>query len=298
MDSDDERILVTGATGTVGSRVVEILAERAVTVRAATRSPDGKTVPTAEETVEFDFERPETWGAAFEGVDRVFLVRPLAISRVGESMLPAIDAAERLTVDHVVVLSVLGAEKNPFLPHRRIEKYVQDSSLDWTFLRASFFMENLVENHGREIVRQGEIVVPAGDGTTSFVAAHDVAAVGAQTMIEPGHRNQAYDVTGSAALTYHDVATTLETVLDRHIEYTEPSLLRFVRHSRSIGRPWGLTLVMAGLYTTARLGLAGRVSDDAGRVLGRPPAELSSWAKTNRDAFEAIATRVSYRNGI
>lgn len=293
MDSDDERVLVTGATGTVGSRVLEQLADGAVTVRAATRDPDGSNLPDADETVEFDFERPETWGAAFDGVDRLFLVRPPAISRVGESILPAIDAAERVGIDHVVVLSVLGAEKNPLLPHRRIEKHVQGTSLDWTFLRASFFMENLIERHGREIAECGEIVVPAGNGATSFVASEDVAAVGARALTAVDHRNRAYDVTGPAALTYHEVAATLRTVLDRNIEYTDPSLLDFVRHSRSIGRPWGLTLVMAGLYITARLGLAGRVSVDAERVLGRPPTALASWVEANRDAFEATGPRVS-----
>jgi uncharacterized protein YbjT (DUF2867 family) len=293
MASDTDRVLVTGATGTVGSRVLGHLADWEGTVRAATRDPDAAVLPAADETVEFDFERPETWGTAFEGVDRLFLVRPPAISRVGESILPAIDAAERIGLEQVVVLSVLGAEKNPILPHRRIEKHVQGTSLDWTFLRASFFMENLVEVHGREISEWGEIVAPAGDGETSFVASDDVAAVGARALTEPGHRNRAYDVTGPAALTYHEVAATLQTVLDRNIEYTDSSLLEFVRHSRSIGRPWGLTLVMAGLYSTARLGLAGRVSVNTERVLGRPPTAFGSWVEANRDAFEATGARVS-----
>ncbi|WP_181687254.1 SDR family oxidoreductase [Halorhabdus salina] len=292
MDSDDNRVLVTGATGTVGSRVVGALADWAGTVRAATRDPDETSVSAADETVAFDFERPETWGPAFEGVDRLFLVRPPAISRVGESILPAIDAAGRVGVEHVVVLSVLGAENIPLLPHRRIEKHLQGSSLDWTFLRASFFMENLVETHGQEIVERGELVVPAGDGATSFVAADDVAAVGTRVLTASGHRNRAYDLTGPAALTYHEVAATLGTVLDHDVQYTEPSLLEFVRHSR-IGRPWGLTVVMVGLYTTARLGLAERVSVDAERVLGRPPTALAPWAGANRDAFEATGARVS-----
>lgn len=281
-------ILVTGATGTIGSRVLGELADREVTVRAALRDPERAqaTLPAGVEWVEFDFERPETWGAAFEGVDAMFLMRPPAITRVGDSITPAIDAAERVGVDHVVVLSVLGAEKNPLLPHRKIEKHVLDTGLDWTFLRPSFFMQNLVQTHREEIGEQGEIVVPAGGGTTSFVDAADIAAVAAEVLVEPGHERQAYDVTGPDALTYHEVARILSDVLDREISYDEPSLMEFVRHSRRQGRDWPFVIVMAGIYTTARLGLAGRVTDDVERLLGRPPRSVREWATEHADAFE------------
>ena len=281
-------ILVTGATGTVGSRVLADLADRDVTVRAALRNPEREqaALPEGVEWVEFDFERPETWGAAFEGVDALFLMRPPAITRVSEAILPAIDAAERVGVEHVVVLSVLGAEKNPILPHRKIEKHVLDTGLDWTFLRPSFFMQNLVQTH-REEIRDGEIVVPAGSGETSFVDAADIAAVAATALAEPGHEGQAYDITGPEALTYHEVAQILSEVLDREISYEEPSLIEFVRHSRRQGRDWSFVLVMAGIYTTARVGLAGRVTDDVERLLGRPPRSFREWAEENTEAFES-----------
>ncbi|QSG05656.1 SDR family oxidoreductase [Halapricum desulfuricans] len=280
-----ETVLVTGATGTVGSRVVDRLADRDVAVRAATRDPD-RQFPDGIETVVFDFEKPETWGTAFEGVDSMFLVRPPAIARVGDSILPAIDAAVRVGVDRIVLLSVLGAEKNPLLPHRKIETHLRDSDVTWTFLRASFFMENLLEVHRREIVERGEIVVPAGDGETSFVAAEDVAAVATAALTESGHARRAYDVTGPDALTYHEVARSLSAALDRPVTYGEPSLVQFARHSRRIGRDWPFLVTMALLYTTARLGLAGRVSDDAERVLDRSPLSLDEWTAGNADAFE------------
>jgi uncharacterized protein YbjT (DUF2867 family) len=289
-----QTILVTGATGTIGSRVIEELTDRDVTVRAALRdSGTGQqTLPEGVEWVEFDFERPETWGAAFEGVDAMFLMRPPAITRVGKSITPAIDAAERVGVEHVVVLSVLGAEKNPILPHRKIETHVLDTDLDWTFLRPSFFMQNLVQTHREEIVERGEIVVPAGNGTTSFVDAADIAAVAAEALVEPGLEGQAYDITGPEALTYHEVARILSDVLDREISYEEPSLIEFARHSRKQGRDWPFVIVMAGIYTTARLGLAGRVTDDVERLLGRPPCSFREWIEANADAFEPARATV------
>jgi uncharacterized protein YbjT (DUF2867 family) len=286
-DAPDRTVLVTGATGTVGSAVVAALADDPVTVRAATRSPDGLAaddLPANATPVAFDFERPETWGAAFEGVDALFLVRPpggVSLSRVTD----ALDAALRVGVSHVVLLSVLGAEKNPLLPHRRLEKHLEASDATYTFLRASFFCQNLSEVHRREILADGEIFVPAGDGETSFVDARDVAAVGARALSEAGHEDVAYDVTGPEALTYHEVASVFSDVLAREVTYLEPSTLAFARRMLARGESPGFVVVMLGIYATARFGLAGRVTDDVARVLGREPRSVRAFVEDYADAF-------------
>lgn len=276
-------VLITGATGTVGSALLRALNGRDATVRAAARSPPGE--DPADEWVAFDFERPETWGAALDGVDGLFLLRPPQLSRVGP-ITSFVDAAVRVGVARCVVLSVLGAERNPLLPHRRIERHVADSGLDWTFLRPSFFTQNLVEVHGESLER-GEIAVPAGDGETSFVDARDVASVAAAALTEPGHDGVAYDLTGPAPLTYDEVAAVASEVLGYPVEYTNPSLLRFLVRERKRGRPLAFSLVMGGIYTTARLGLAGRVTDDVERVLGRPPRDVRTFFEDYRDELTA-----------
>lgn len=128
---------------------------------------------------------------AFDGVDRLFLVRPPAISDTRRHVNPAIDAARPAGVRHVVLLSLLGAEKNPILPHRRIEQHLEAAGPAWTFLRAGFVMQNLSTTHRPEIRDEGVIAVPAGRGKTSFVDARDIAAAGAIVLAEPGHRNRA-----------------------------------------------------------------------------------------------------------
>lgn len=275
-------VLVTGATGTVGALVRDALDDRECTVRALVRSPDTDDP----EAVAFDFEKPETWGRAFDGGDRLFLVRPPAITRVGEFLLPAVDAAQRCGVEHVTFLSVLGAEKNPLLPHRRIERHLEVSDLDSTFLRASFFMQNFDEVHARDIREHDELFVPAGVGTTSFVDARDIAAVAAVTLTETGHGNRSYDVTGTEALDYTTAAAVFSEVLDREITYPRPGALAFARRWLSRGEPLGFVAVMTGIYTTARLGLAGRVSDDVQEVLGRNPRSLREYVSDYKDKFD------------
>jgi len=269
-------VLVTGATGTVGSALLAELDGSDTVVRAATRTPPGG--GPADEWVAFDFAKPETWGPALSGVDALFLLRPPEHSQVGP-LTEFVDAVARVGVEHCVVLSVLGADRNPLHPHRRIECHVASTPLSWTVLRPSFFTQALRDAHGEDLER-GEIAVPAGDGATSFVDAREVAAVAARTLTEPGHEGRADDITGPAALTCGEVAAIASEALGRHVAYTRPSLPGFVRREVRRGRSLAFTLVMCGIYTTARLGPAARVTDDAERVLGREP-------RTVRECFES-----------
>lgn len=286
------QVLVTGATGTVGRHVTRGLTETDANVRAGVRSVTRarEALPDDVELVRFDFEKPETWGAAFESVDALFLVRPPEMARVHRHITPAVDAAARVGVEHVVFLSVFGAEKNPLLPHRRIERHLQASELTYTFLRASFFMQNFYVVHQADITERGELFVPAGDGTTSFVDARDVAAVGVEALVDPTHKNRAYDVTGPEALTYDDAAAVFADVLDRNIEYADPGLIKFVTTATRRGVSLRLALVQAVVYTTARFGLASRVTDDVERVLDRPSRSLADFVDDHAAEFHQSST--------
>jgi len=285
-------ILVTGATGTVGRHVTRGLSETDADVRAGVRSVERarETLPDGVDPVHFDFEKPETWGRCFEGVDAMFLVRPPEMTRVHRHITPAVDAAERVGVEHVVFLSVLGAERNPLLPHRRIERHLEESGLTYTLLRASFFMQNFYTVHSEDITERGELFVPAGGGETSFVDARDVAAVGVEALVDPAHRNLAYDVTGPEALTYGDAAAVFSGVLDREITYASPGVVEFVVTTTGRGVSLPFALVQGVVYTTARLGLASRVSDDAARVLGRPPRSLNEFIRDHDSEFHQRTT--------
>lgn len=312
------KLLVTGATGTVGRALLDHLAGRrsggaapGATVRAAVRVPGSLQGP-ADEVVRFEFTDPGTYRAAFADVDAMFLVRPPAISRVRRDLVPALEAAVEAGVERVVFLSVLGADRNRLVPHARIESWLAGADVDATFLRASFFMQNLFTEH-REEIRSGELFVPAGAGETSFVDARDVAAVSAalllpggrpaadgsgsvSTMLEepsevgpavddPTGEARAYDLTGPEALDYATVARILSRELGWEVRYANPSVLRFLWRRSRDGTGLGKAGIMAGIYTTARLGLAGRVTDDVRQVLGREPCDLATFVREHRDRW-------------
>jgi uncharacterized protein YbjT (DUF2867 family) len=281
-------ILITGATGTVGEPTMQALLKDGESVRAAIRDEaDAKNLPDGAEPVVFDFTDATTWQQAYDGVDRMFLMRPPPISNIARDMIPSLEAAEAAGVAHVVLLSLLGAEKNPVVPHRKLEDFLESSSMSYTFLRPSFFMQNLSTTHLEEIRDDDEIFVPAGDGKTSFIDARDIAEVGAMALADPEtHRNQAYPLTGREALSYGEVADIFTEVLGREITYAKPSAITFALRMKRKGRPLAYVGVVTALYTVCRLGLADTVTDDLERLLGRPPIPMRQFVEDYREVWE------------
>lgn len=283
-------ILVTGATGNVGSAALEALMAAGIPARVAQRptetaqTPEGEEGKSLAELVAFDFTDSSTWDAAFNGIDVMFLVRPPAIGNVKRDLLPAVAAAQKAGVRHVVFLSLQGAEKNKIVPHATVEKWLRTSGMDWTFVRASFFDQNLSTTHASDIRDLNEIVVPAGRGATAFVDALDVGAVAAAALMNPDvHRNVSWTVTGPRALTYSEVADILSLELGREIRYNRPGVIRYVRHARkNLGLPWGMVVVTTAIYTTARLGMAAGLTQDVTTVLGRKPIDFPEFAHRER----------------
>ena len=286
--AEPEPVLVTGATGNVGAAVVEALLAAGMPVRAAAGTADrvlerfGDRV----QAVSLDFTDPGTW-TAFIGVRRMFLLRPPQLGQPKTQMLPALEFARGAGIKQVVFLSLHGADHNKIVPHAVIEDWLRSSGLDWTFVRASFFMQNLTTTHLTDIRDRDEIMVPAGRGGTAFVDARDVGGVAAAALIDPGrHRNRAWTPTGPQSLTYSNVAQTLAGVLGRSIRYRQPGIIRYMWHARRVlGMAWGKVAVTTVIYTVARLGRAADLTTDVQAVLGRPPTEFGDFAAREREAF-------------
>lgn len=276
-------VLVTGATGNVGSQVVELLLTAGVPVRAAAASVEAVRARFGDrvEAVELDFTDASTWAAAYSGVRRMFLMRPPHLGKPRTQMLPSLEEAKAAGVAHVALLSLQGAEHNTVVPHHALEVWLRESGLSWTFVRAAFFMQNLTTTHLTDVRDRGRIMVPAGDGATAFVDVRDVAAVAAQALLHPErHQDAAWTPTGPQALTYAQIASTLTEVLGRPIRYPRPGLLRYARHARTVlDMPWGMVGVTCAIYTIARLGRAGGLTDDVHTVTGNQPTSFRDFAE-------------------
>jgi len=279
-------ILVTGAPGNVGTEVVKALTGKAeFRIGAFDTHLAQRVLGEVAEYVHFDFLIPATFAPTFAGIEKMFLVRPPALSNVKRDIVPALSAAKQAGVKHIVFLSIQGVEQNRMVPHFKIEAAIRELGFKYTFLRASFFMENLSTTHQAEIRDRNQIAVPVGKAKTSFVDVRDLGAVAARALTEPGYVNKLYTLTGSEALDYQQVATILTASLGRTIRYTRPSVIGFVAQQLRQGSSIGLTVVMAGLYTITRFGNASEVTQDVQTLLGRPPILFKQFVNDYRAAW-------------
>lgn len=271
-------ILVTASTGNVGTEVLRGLTDRGAVFRAAVHDDrGGSRLPEGMSHVRLDFEDPATFAAALEGVDSVFLLRPPPMSDA-RRMRPFIDAMLVAGVARVVFLSVQGAGNNPFVPHHGIEQYLKKSGLGWTFLRPSFFMQNLSTTHCADIRERDEIYVPAGNGRTNFIDGADIGEAAAVCLTTAGHTKKAYELTGSEALTYSQVAEILSAACGRPITYPKPSGKQFKARMKAAGHDDEFVRVMGAIYAIAKFGMAAGTTDTFEKLVGRKPHTLAEWA--------------------
>ena len=279
-------ILITGATGNVGGDVLRGLLELGLPARAAVTNPEraAKALPAGAEVTRFDFSDLSTFGAALEGINRVFLMRPPAMGDP-KTFKPFLEAIKFVGIEQVVFLSLLGAQANPVVPHRKIELEIERLEIPHVFLRPSFFLQNLSTTHLQDILERNDIFVPAGRGKTSFIDARDIAAVAVRALSVPHVVNGGIDLTGADALSYAEVAAIFSEVLGRKITYSDPLPPKFGLEMQRRGIKAEFVNVMILIYNTNRLGFAARVTGDVKRILGREPIAVQEFVQDFRQVF-------------
>lgn len=274
-------ILVTGAKGNVGTEVCTALARRGVPFTRAVTRPDQCSTDR-----QLDFLNPATFADALKAIQQVFLVRPPALSKPEQDMRPFLEACKQQGVAQVVFLSLQGVERNRFTPHSKIENIIQRIGLPYTFLRPSFYMQNLTMQHREEIKIENQLFLPAGKGKTNFIDVRDIADAAAVVLTEEGHINRAYELTGSDSYDYDEVATMLSNVLGRKITYAQPGVFRYLFKSLKRGNPFSYALVTAIIYTIARLGKADHFSSELPSLTGKAPRSLSDFLEEHQQIWQ------------
>ena len=281
-----KKILVTGATGTIGREVAKRLAAQGASTRAGVRdrTKARKQFGDEIELVAFAFEDKRLFAHALEDVEKVFLLPPLMPNQV-EVTNAFVDAAQSAGVQHIVKLSAIDVEAETFIAgewHAANERHIRNSGLAFTFLRPNSFMQNFINYFPP---RDGAIYLPWGNGKASFVDARDVATVAARALTHEAHKNKIYTLTGPAALSIDEVARTLSQVVGREIKYVDvpESAARDAMLNAGMAE-WQVDLLME-LHAINKQGRWSAITSDVQEVIGKPPIDFREFARDHADKF-------------
>lgn len=283
-----DKILVTGATGTVGRELVALLANSDVEVKAGTRRPERarSRFGQAVEVVELDYDATETWDAAVQWADRVFLVPPAFDPRGDERLVPFLDWAVQSGARHMVLLSAMGVDSRERLALRRIEQRIESTGVRWTFLRPNIYMQNFARDLLAGSIRDGGVFrLPAGEASVSFVDSRDVAAVAAAALSGEAHFGRAYTLTGPRALSHAEAAEIISGIVGREVRYQDEPESALRNRLQEAGWSDEQAATFAGLLASIREGERADVTADVAAVLGREPADFERFASDYREAW-------------
>lgn len=272
-------ILVTGATGSVGREVVRLLHQDGYRVRAVSRDPEKANFPVGVEGGAGDLTKPESLLSAFDGVEKVFWMLPLA----ADFKFPRI--ARQSGVRHIVLLSAatveVGVQNAIARLHLNAEQAVRESGASWTILRPSGFMTDTLR-WTDSIRSEGVVRVPFGDLSIPVIDSRDTAAVAAKALSTDGHEGKVYTLTGPESLTRRQQMRILGEVLGREIgfESITDDLAReqLLRHMPPE--------MVEALFDLSKQGQRfSKVLPTMEEVTGRAPRTFQQWVTDHSEAF-------------
>jgi uncharacterized protein YbjT (DUF2867 family) len=289
-----ETILITGATGTVGSEVVKQLSAKGenIIVKAAARSATDNTFKNLNrvQVVQLDYDKPDSLAVALKGVDKLFLLTPFQSNMV-DLTSNLVSEAKKAKVKYIAKQSVMGADAEPGITpsrlHRQAEKIIEESGIPFTFLRPNFFMQNFVNYYGNLIRSQGAFYTPAGDAKVSFVDVRDIAAVAVKSLINDNQqKGSAYNITGGEALSYGQAAEILSKAVGKKINYVNVTDQDARKGMKDMSMDEWTIKSMIELFEITRAGYVSEISPTVEQVTGNKPITFSQFANDYAGAFK------------
>lgn len=280
-------ILVTGATGTVGSEIIRQLVEANQKVRALVRDPAKRKFGDAVQVVTGDLSKPETLTAAFAGVDKAFV---LSVGPELEKLeANAYEAAKIAGTKHVVKLSALGIEadfmaKAPMADwHGGSERRLRALGIAWTILRPGPFASNVLKVWG--IKERGGLFLPTGNGKDVHIDPRDIAAVAVKVLSTPGHDGKVYELTGPELLSYAEIMQKIAAATGTPRKFVDVSEEMARQDLLTAGLPPPMVDTLLCYFAGVKVGRS-YVTSTVPDLLGRPARTFDEWVQDNITALK------------
>jgi len=284
----EETYLIAGATGNVGSEIVAQLLAAGHHTRVFTRHPD-KVAHWSDraQIVTGDFQKPDTFAQALDGVDAVFLMHQ---SPDQDAFARLIEAAHRAH-PRIVFLSSLAANQ-PDLQigrlHKQKEETIAKSGLPAKFLRPGGFMSNTFQ-WAASIHADGAVYNPMGNAKFPPIAPEDIASVAFHALLDPALPGRVFELTGGELLSVPEQVEILARVLDRPLRCVDIPVETAVENLVRAGIPAQMAAAVGQSFAAVRDGRAFEITDTVARVTGRKPMTFAAWANKHASRFQRAA---------
>lgn len=259
-------ILVIGSTGKTGSRIAKSLTEKGYPVREGSRNS----------AIPFDWDQPETWAPALEGVKAAYVsyFPDLAFPGAAEKIEALTLAATAAGVRKLVLLSGRGEAHA-----RKCEDIVRHCGLDFTLVRAAWFAQNFSEGYLQGPVLDGMVALPAGDVREPIADVDDIADVAVAALTDDRHNGELYEITGPRLLSFAEAAAEVSAAAGIPVRYMPITLEQFHDAMLGIAGP-----LIADVFTEiCRETLDGHnayLTDGVQRALGREPRDFADFCRS------------------
>jgi uncharacterized protein YbjT (DUF2867 family) len=283
-------ILVTGASGRIGRRVVQHLLSRNIPVRAFVRRENALADLKSPclEVVTGTFEDQQSLEQAVKGVTRLFLVAKDNPEQV-QQHANVIEAAERHGVLHIVKLSAFGASTDSPISlmrwHAETEKQLKHADVSWTLLRPHLYMDNLLRA-GDAVAEKKQLAAPMGRDKFSLIDSRDISEVAAKVLYGKGHASKIYTLTGRHAVSYNQAAEHLSRILQHPVTYSEVSKKEFYEQLLAEGTPSWRAYDLAHIADAYPGDKKSFVTNDAESLLNRPVRSLQTFFTDYASEFQ------------
>lgn len=281
-----ENILVTGATGHLGSVVVSHLLKNVSSnyIKVLARD-DKKASFLKEKGLEVrigTFDDTASMEKALRGVERLLLISTGDPNRLQQHK-NVVDAAIEANVGHLIYTGVsmkdaYNAAFKGMETHFQTEDYIKESGLTYTFLRNNLYMDLIPVYAGEKIFEKG-IYLPAADGKVPFTLRREMGEAAANVLLQYGHENSIYEISGDELYSYHDVARELSLLSGKTITYTNANAITFSQEMKNAGIPDYMVSIIDGFNADIRQHRYEILSTDLEMLLGRKPLSLKNGLK-------------------
>lgn len=284
------KILVTGATGSLGKQTLKILSSKTdVSNLVALVRDESKATELKDLGVEIrkgDYDNIESLKTAFQGIDKLLFVSASDIEKRLPQHKNVLEAAKNSGIKHIVYTSFVRKDESDASPiaavakaHIFSEDFILNSGITYTILRNTLYMDFAPFFIGNKVLENQMVYLPSGDGKVSFLLRSEMAEIAASVLTTAGHENKIYTVSSDKAHSYGEVAEIISEVSGKEIKFVSPSVDEYKETMQKAGVPETMIGMNVGFSLAIQHGEFEATNPEISKLLGRKPTSLKDFLK-------------------